>query len=56
MDAPSARNPANPNAQDQDQNQDQNQEQVPAGQVPAPQLVLAQLAPAGVVPVPQIMY
>ena len=57
MDGPNAPNPANPNAQDPaDQNQDQNQDQneVPAGQVPVPQPVPAQLAPAGVVP--QIVY
>ena len=68
MDAPSAPNPANPNAQNpadqnQGQNQDQNHDQVPVGQVPAhipiqpvPQPVPAQLAPAGVVPIPQIIY
>ena len=57
MDGPNAPNPANPNAQNPaDQNQDQDQDQVPAGQVPVPQPVPAQLAPAGVMPVPQIVY
>ena len=57
MDGPNAPNPANPNAQNPvDQNQDQDQDQVPAGQVPVPQPVPAQLAPAGVMPIPQIIY
>ena len=55
MDGPNAPNPANPNAQNLvDQNQDQ--DQVPAGQVPVPQPVPAQLAPAGVMHVAQIIY
>ena len=53
MDGPNAPNPANPNVQNP---VDQNQDQVPAGQVPVPQPVPAQLAPAGVVPIPQIIY
>ena len=57
MDGPNAPNPANPNAQNPvGQNQDQNQDQVPAGQVPVPHPVPAQLAPAGVIHVPQIVY
>ena len=57
MDGPNAPNPANSNAQNPvDQNQDQDQDQVPAGQIPVPQPVPAQLVPAGVVPVPQIVY
>ena len=60
MDAPNARNPGNPNAQNP---VDQNQDQAPVGQVPAPipvqpvpPPVPAQLASAGVMPIPQIIY